>query len=215
MLHGVTINGTNTLTEYGLCLLSDLKVGAPEKKTNYVDIPGADGSLDMSNYPQGRPVYKNRNISFTLFKADTEANIEATRILLRQIYHGKQVQLILPNDTTRYFTGVMSIGDTSGFPACKIPVSVVAEPYKMNVDETIVVNTVVTSKTVTLTNACKPVVPTITTTAAITLAFGGSSVSIEAGSGIVVPSLILEAGNTEVTITGAATVTFNYREGTL
>ena len=49
----------------------------------------------------------------------------------------------------------------------------------------------------------------------MTLVFGSSSVSLSAGEGQRIPSLILESGETEITVTGSATVTFTYQEGTL
>lgn len=215
MLYGCWINDSNTLDDYGLCLLSDMKISAPERKTNYVDIPGANGSLDLSNYPQGRPVYKNRSISFNLFRATDELTLDAIRTELRQLYHGKTVQLVLPNDPDHYYKGVMHIGDAGGYHSCRIPVSMTAEPYKYEPEVTEVTVAVSGSKTVTLANEFMPVCPSITTTGEITLAFGSSSVSISAGSNIIIPSFILEAGNNTVTITGTATVTFAYQEGTL
>ena len=35
-----------------------------EPKTHYVEIPGADGSIDMSEWPQGYMTYKNRKGKF-------------------------------------------------------------------------------------------------------------------------------------------------------
>lgn len=215
MLYGCYINGVNTLDEYGLFLLSDVKIGAPEKKTNYVDIPGADGSLDMSDYPQGRPVYKNRTISFRLFRHTDEVTFARILTCLRKKYHGRSVRLVLPNDCEHYYKGVMSIGDTANYHACTIPVTVLAEPYKLQLEETEVVVNVSGAKTVSLYNEGKPAVPEISTTGDITIAWGSSSVAVSAGSGILIPSFILEAGYTDVTITGTATVTMTYQEGTL
>lgn len=215
MLHGCYINGVNTLDEYGLFLLSDVRIGAPEKKTNYVDIPGADGSLDMSDYPQGRPTYKNRNISFRLFRHTDEVTFDRIVTCLRQQYHGRKVQLVLPNDCNHYFQGVMSIGDTANYHSCVIPVTVNAEPYKLQLDETEVTVAVAGSKQISLYNECKPVCPAISTTADINLAFGSSSVAVSAGTNILVPSFVLDGGYTDVAITGTATVTFTYQEGTL
>lgn len=215
MLYGCWINGDNTKDEWGLVLAADVKIDAPEKKTNYVDIPGADGSLDMSDYPQGRPTYKNRNISFTLFKRTNEVELDEIRTGLRQLYHGKRVRLVLPNDTEHYFSGVMSIGNASGYHSCIIPVSMTADPYKLRLDPTEVVVAVSGSRTVQLQNENKPVCPTISTDAEVTIYFGDSSVTLSAGNNQTIPSFILEGGYTAITLAGNATVTFKYQEGTL
>lgn len=138
-LTGVSINSTNTLTTYGLFLCADLKIGEPKLKENRVDIPGGDGSLNMSYSPQGMAVYYDREISFTLAKAMDEATRDTLVSTLRNLWHGKEVDLILPNDTTHFWHGVLSIGDVSGYNKALIPVKMTAQPYKYAIDETTVV----------------------------------------------------------------------------
>lgn len=215
MLYGVKFNSVDTLTQWGLAMLADLEVEAPEKKTNYIEIPGADGALDLSDYPQGRPTFKNRKISFNLFKRMEPDAADQMRTLLRQRYHGRRVKLILPTDAEHYFIGTAAIGKASGYPACMIPVTMTADPYKLKLQPTVVTETVSGTATVTLENEYMPVCPTIDTTGDVTLVFGSSSVSLSAGEGQRIPSLILESGETEITVTGSATVTFTYQEGTL
>ena len=43
---GAIINGVDTLTQYGLCMLADLTISEPVVKESLVDLPGADGTLD-------------------------------------------------------------------------------------------------------------------------------------------------------------------------
>lgn len=219
MLYGVTINGTNTLTQYGLILLADLKISDPELKEEYVDIPGADGSLDFSEAPQGRPTFKDRQISFNLFKAVDDVALETLRNALMTAYHGRVVRLGLPTDADHYFEGRLQIGGLIGYNSGKIPVKVKAAPYRLKKTLTTVTKSITGSGTVTLTNEAKPVAPIISTTAPITIAWtkdGTShSVSIGAGDDQIIPSLQLEAGSLTLTITGTASVTFEYREGRL
>lgn len=66
MIVGVRIGEIDTLSEWGLCLCSDLSIGAPELKSKWVDVPAADGALDFSQALTGGPVYKNRKITFRL-----------------------------------------------------------------------------------------------------------------------------------------------------
>lgn len=137
-LVGVSINGTNTLTTYGLFLCADLKIGEPKLKENRVDIPGGDGSLNMSYSPQGWPVYYDREISFTLAKRMGETDRSTNVSTIRNLWHGKEVDLILPNDANHYWHGVITFGDISGFNAGVIPVKMTADPYKYKLTETIV-----------------------------------------------------------------------------
>lgn len=215
MLHGVIINGTNTLSAHGLILLDDLRIEEPTKKENRINIPGADGELDLSNAPQGRPVYNNRQISFTLFKAVGEMDLETLRTSLRNAYHGQTAALILPNDPTHYYRGVMSIGAASGYNTGRIPVSMSAYPYKLKLADTVVAVTVSGTATAVLQNERRPVAPKISTTAEITVSWGSSSVSLSAGEDWTVPGLILGPGDTEITIAGNADVSIRYQEGSL
>ena len=138
MLYGAEINGVNTLDEYGLMLCADLKIGEPKLKQNLVDIPGGDGALNMSYSPQGRAVYEMRAISFSLFKPCVETERETLVNTLRNLWHGQVVKLVLPNDTTHYWQGILAIGDISGYNKGVIPVSMIAEPYKYAADGTVV-----------------------------------------------------------------------------
>ena len=138
MLHGVTINGTNTLTEYGLFLCADLKISEPKLKENRVDIPGGNGSLNMSYSPQGIPVYYDREITFSLAKRMEEAERSTIVSTLRNLYHGREADLILPDDPDHRWHGVIAVGDVSGYNKGIIPIKMTAEPYKYKHNSTVV-----------------------------------------------------------------------------
>ena len=136
MLHGIGIEWFDeqiqydSLTEDGLCLLDDLTIGEAKLKENYVDIPGGNGSLNLSYAPQGYPVYEDREISFTLFKGVDDIALEVIRAKLANMFHGHEVHLILPNDLNSYWAGVIQFGAISGYNSGKIPVTFRAQPYK-------------------------------------------------------------------------------------
>lgn len=137
MLYGVDIRGeheeVNTLSDYGLCILDDLTIGEAKLKENYVDIPGANGSLDLSYAPQGYPVYEDREISFTLFKGVDDVALETIRAELANSFHGQYVDLMLPNDASHSWEGTIQFGGISGYNSGKIPVTFRAQPYKVNI----------------------------------------------------------------------------------
>ena len=138
MLHGIGIEWFDeqiqydSLTEDGLCLLDDLTIGEAKLKENYVDIPGGNGSLNLSYAPQGYPVYEDREISFTLFKGVDDIALEVIRAKLANMFHGQEVDLYLPNDLNSCWTGVIQFGAISGYNSGKIPVTFRAQPYKTN-----------------------------------------------------------------------------------
>lgn len=59
----VSINGINMLKTYKMALKERHCVQPPEPKTLYQDIPGADGSLDLSTAISGHMVYSRRKIT--------------------------------------------------------------------------------------------------------------------------------------------------------
>ena len=136
MLYGVDIRGeheeVNTLSDYGLCILDDLTIGEAKLKENYINIPGANGSLNLSYAPQGYATYEDREISFTLFKGVNDANLEIIRSDLANKFHGQEVELMLPNDNEHFWKGVIQFGGISGYNSGKIPVTFRAQPYKTN-----------------------------------------------------------------------------------
>ena len=127
MTYGVVIDGTNTLTEWGLILLADLVVESPAPNLNLVTVPGVSGASDFTEV-LGSVTYQMRNISFTLFKRVPDAQLKTLRDTLAENYHGKHVELVLPDDPTIHYEGRMSIGGVDGFNTGRIAVSMIADP---------------------------------------------------------------------------------------
>lgn len=230
---GITINGTDTLAEWGLILLDDLVIGEAQLKETRVNVPGADGSLNMSyGLTDGEPVFEDRSITFTLFasglgwsngalthaKPKNETEVDEILGEFQGRYHGREVDLILPNDSTHYWHGTLSVGTRSKYNSGKIPISIKAFPYKLKNAVTERQLTIPSggSTTVTLTNEGRRVTPTITVNATTTIRKGDAIWTIEAGT-TQISGLYLDAGNTELTVSGTsnATVTFKYQEGRL
>ncbi len=230
---GVTINGTDTLEQWGLILLDDLIIGEAQLKETRVNVPGADGSLNMSyGLTDGEPVFEDRPITFTLFasglgwsngvlthaKPKNEAEVDEILGELQGRYHGREVDLILPNDSTHYWHGTLSVGAKSKYNSGKIPISIKAFPYKLKNAVTERQLTIPSggSTTVTLTNEGRRVTPTITVNATTTITKGTSSWSVQSGTHVI-SGLYLDKGSTTIGISGTSgkTVKFAYQEGRL
>lgn len=208
MIHGVKINGTDTLTTYGLMVLADISEGSPALKTAYVDIPNGDGSLDYS-YFTGEPHYSERTVTFTLFKKVDDATLQGLRQTLMSAYHGQIVNVYLPTDDYYYYTGTLQIGDLVGFNQGKIPCTLRAEPFRTYYQQS--VTTISGSDSFSLINAGDTKqVPLIKTTAAATITAGGATVSLAANTNQLVPALTMPPHTTvawSITSTGTTTIT--------
>ena len=62
--HSVVFGNKDSWKDWHLIPSSRPVFVMPEVKTNFVDIPGSDGGIDLSEVLSGYPVYKNRNGSF-------------------------------------------------------------------------------------------------------------------------------------------------------
>lgn len=209
MIHGVKINGTDTLTTYGLMVLADISEGSPALKTAYVDIPNGDGSLDFS-YFTGEPHYSERTVTFTLFKKVDDTALQGLRQMLMSAYHGKIVDVYLPTSTDYYYTGTLQIGDLVGYNQGKISCTLRAQPFR-TYKQTLVF-TVTGSDSFGLVNGgdCK-VTPLVKTTAAATITVGAATVSLPANANQLVPAFTMDPHATvswSVTSTGTTTISY-------
>ncbi len=63
-MYSITFNNDNglknTWTDWQLIPKARLVANPPEMKTHYVDIPGRNGSIDLTTFLTGEPAYENR-----------------------------------------------------------------------------------------------------------------------------------------------------------
>ncbi|MEA5048777.1 MAG: hypothetical protein VB034_09240 [Eubacteriales bacterium] len=200
--------------DYGL-VVAPYAIPMPEPQTNFVEILGRDGALDLSE-AFGTARYSDRTISLTLFVRapfDTLVSTFAVDV------HGRRMNVIFDRDPTFYYDGRITIEDVERhWGYCELSLECRAKPYKLEHFETTITVLPTGSASVTLSNSRMPVVPSITISAEMTLAFTINekvySVTLPAGTHTI-PSLVLSAGDTKIGITGTGSATFTYRKGTL
>ena len=212
----VYFDNAATFNEWGV-YLSSIDLGDPKPKEIYVEIPNGDGALDLTEALTGDVHYESRPIEmvFTI-KPETYSVQLARRI--RSFLNGQRriirwddepgYHLIGRCATTLQKDGVLWLLTVRA--TCQ-PWLYVNEPTTRNV-------TMGAAGTITLNlqNERKRVIPTIVTSAAVTVVFDGTSTSLNAGTHRVT-NIALSYGNNALTITGAAgtTVLFEFQEGAL
>lgn len=187
-----------------------------EPKTNYVDIPGGDGSLDLSEAVAGHVTYKDRGFNATLILPPmARKNWETYRRNLTNAIHGFVLDLTLPDDQEHYLRGRFSVGayDDSDIWAT-VAITAVCEPWRFKNKLTTRTFKVTGTQTVELSNERRLAVPKVTTNASITLTYQGTQTTLAAGTYSLI-SLMLDSGNNIIKIDGSATVTFEYQEASL
>jgi len=193
---------------------TEKSIGKAKVKKYEVDIEGADGVLDFTEY-FGEPKYENRPLSFSFECIEKQDTFDDLYSDIQNALHGQKGKIILDDDADFYYVGRIDVNDWKSDKSIgKIVIDVDAEPYKYNIDETVVENTVTGTQTLTYSNLRKAVVPTIKTTGSVQIVFGDTSWNIDAGT-YKMPELQFVKGDNVLTVTGNATITVTYQEGGL
>ena len=173
---------------------------------------------DMTEQPAGRVTYKTRKITWTFALYPGESWDEKHRQVSNAL-NGRRCNITLDTDPEYYYQGRLSVSKhkVSG-QLRQITVEAVCQPYKLKQIPTTSTLALTTAfKTLRLLNDRKPVVPTITLTAAATLRWKGTSIALNAGTHRVLDIQLTEGENLleAMVSSGTGTMTITYQEGAL
>lgn len=195
-------------------ILSGKEMGAPAVKATKLDIEGADSSLDLTDF-FGEPKYEDVTHKFRFSTIVPYSEFMTLYSRIKNAIHGKKKRIILDDDPLFYWMGRCYVsGFTNEKSVGQVQVECDCEPYKYKIVKTTVTQAVDGTQVITLTNGRKRAVPTITTTAPMTIEYGGGSWTNSAGT-YTIPELELTHGENTVTVTGTGTITFEWQEGEL
>ena len=194
-------------------VLSSVNIPPATAKTTFVDIPGGDGSVDLTE-ALGEVKYKDRGCTFT-FSVFPYEDFEEKKKHISNILNGRQCKITLDKDFEYYWVGRCTVDSyASNKNLHKIVVKATVTPYKLKRTQTIVTIPAGTSVVRMLENGRKSVVPTITTTAAATVIFEGNTYNLGVGTHTIL-NIELKHGRHQVTVTSTSPVVFTYQEGDL
>lgn len=134
---GVMFGDKHSFRDYGMWLRERPHVGTPEPKIDYVEIPGADGVLDVTEAVTGEVKYGERDM---LFRFSVQANIaeqQNIKMRLRNDLHGKRMHIVLDEDSDYYYDGRVNVEFVDEMPwKFGVDISVMADPFKYELEET-------------------------------------------------------------------------------
>lgn len=215
-MNNVRFGSIKSYTDLGL-MLTDVDIATPEPRRVLVDVPGRDGSLDLTSALFPKIKYKNRTIKLEFARADYGRRwISLFSEIVRAI-HGKQLQVIIEPDTG-YYWDAFCVVDTAKNDRNKgiVNVTLDAYPYKYKVAETSVnVLAAYAGTSVILTNSGMPVKPKFLASSAVTITYDGKTYNLPANTETIFDDIVLTEFTTELIVTGTGTVTITYREGIL
>lgn len=213
-----TIGIKKTLDDWGI-LLSSFEIGEAQPKTNYIDLPGNDGSIDLTEALTGEIAYRDRTIRATFTIKPPRSGWTATIDAIRAYCHGRKLHIVVPDDADHYYIGRVNVGTLQiDGQIATFDVTITCDPFKYKNDVTEYDFTIGATGTLTTTlvNARRRAIPTITVSALTDVDLGTVSLSLAAGTHVVT-SIVLVEGNNSITLTAAVgtTIHIEYQEGAL
>lgn len=208
----------NTWNDWGLILTAKTDLEPPKVKTNYVDIEGMSGSLDLSEALTGEPTYEDRTFSASFFACD--GSYEERHALLNTIIsaiHGRKMKIMEPDDPNHYLYGRVTVKNVNHFVSYSdFTVEMRCDPWRYAHGETVQTIPVSASPADVLirNGGRKTVCPDITVSGQVTFTCCGVTSSATTGK-YKVTTFKLYQGDNVVRVSGNGTLTLTYREAVL
>ncbi len=141
ILHSITFyDGYRKLNTYAnFHLIADPRpsVTPPSPKSKYLDVPGANGKLDLSTILTGFPVFDNREGDWTFYVLNGYGNWADRLSEIMNFLQGQQLKMVLEDDPNYYYRGRFYVSDWSSEPTwSKITIHYSVYPYKIGCAET-------------------------------------------------------------------------------
>ena len=225
--NNVTI-GDTYMQDEGFALASKT-IGFPTVKTKSVSIPLRDGDLDLTDVLSNRPHYGNRELTLNMNSISRPKIAKMTE--LANLIHGQKAKIIFDDDLAYYYYGRLTLDKFKEYKlGGEYTVKADCDPFKYTIQDSAddwlwdpfdfdegYINdlgslTVDGTLSVTLIADEQLTYATITTDAAVTVTYNGTTVSCPIGS-TTLYDFEFERGDNVITITGQATVSISYRGG--
>lgn len=213
---GISFDETHSYYDLNL-ILSAVNIPPAKPKTTYVEVPGADGSVDLTE-AHGDVKYSDRECEFVFSVHPLDVPYwEEKKTEVSNLLNGKAFKITLDSDDEFYYQGRCTVGSYKSDKNFKqIVVSAKVKPYKYKQHLTIVTTTLSgTPKTLNILNGRKAVSPTIECSNDNTVvSFGDATYKLNAGTHKILDIRFVE-GNNIVTVSGSGTIAFRYQEAEL
>lgn len=131
MIQSITFGDKNTWDDWKI-LPTERPVFAPPKpKTTYIDIPGGNGALDLSESLTGYPIYENRTGSFKFRVMNDYVEWHERYTEIMEHLHGRSMNAILADDPDYFYRGRFTVNNwESGATWSLITIGYTVDPYK-------------------------------------------------------------------------------------
>ena len=232
MYHSITYGEKNTWDDWHLIPSSRPVFNPPSTKTQYVDLPGGNGQIDLTEALTGYPVYENRTGSHEFYVENGYKEWDELYSEIMNYLHGKYMEASLEDDPDYVYVGRFEVNewksdkwnsvitiDYNVYPYKKERYSsledwlwdpfdfengIIREHKGLSVSGTLIVEILPT---------IEPISPTIIVSNAsgeIKVAVGGNTYTLQNGENYV-PDVIISTEAVNMVFTGTATVAIDLR----
>lgn len=232
-LYGTQFGNKHTLNDWGMYIVNRQDIKPPEPKKIMIDIPGGNGSLDLTEALSGEVVYENREIECEFYVIGGETLWAAKYSEILAYIHGKRMKITFDDDPAYYYMGRVSVNQwKSSRQHSIITIDIDADPFKYELNPygedwlwdpfdflygEIYDSTVEVSGTLVqpLTVKQMPVIPTFTSNVAMKVTYQGSTYDLPANKETKVYDIRLTEGTQNITFTGNGSVKISFTNGVL
>lgn len=134
---GVTFGTNHSYKVWGL-KLKEIKIGLPEVKTSYVEVPGMNGSLDLTEATFGGVTYGMRMLEFSFDARNCSYTDWASLVTaIATALHGQKLQITLDTDPDYRYTGRCELNtEKTNEVLAQVVITCYCNPYKTKADGT-------------------------------------------------------------------------------
>ena len=236
-MDGVLFGDKHSYRDWGLILKSRPEISPPVSKTVYVDIPGSDGIIDLTESLTGEVKYNNRTIKCEFWVTDAKNRWTDIYSAIMDYLHGQHMRIVFDEDPIYYYIGRLQVNEwKSQIAVSTITIEGNAEPYKMEMFssledwewdsfnfETGIIreyNNLRVDGTLTFTipGTRKSIIPAYTVVSddgtGLKVKFNGVTYDLPDGTTRVV-NIVIKSGENTLEFMGSGTVSIDYRGGRL
>ena len=126
-------SSVNTWTDWFLVPTSRPTISLPSPRTKFVEIPGMNGSYDLSTYLNNDITYTDRSGAFEFLVASDRSDWITAETAVLNYLHGKRRHVILSDDPDWYYTGRFTVdAPKSEAKYTKISIGYRLSPFKFS-----------------------------------------------------------------------------------
>lgn len=194
----------------------------PEPKTNYIQLDGMHGTLDLTEALTGSVAYNDRTVTASFWTSEGTAaeRVDVFRRITAAL-HGRKVKIVEPDDLDHYFLGRVTVQPVSHNAVySELDIKAVCDPWRYAVEESQrrveLTDADAAVDVVIVNNGTKILCPEfeVEVEGVVSLTCNGVSATVQTGA-YKFPDLQLQPGANVIRMSGSGVVTVTYREAGL